>query len=207
MMSNQIVTLDNSTQLVLYQLLKGTSYSIILNAYTNMGPGPSSTDQCITYTLEDGECVCIYLCLMIICTVVPEGPPLSVSVTAHASSIGISWSPPDLALQNGPISSYRLLYTTNNSQQEDMRHSVTTNATTFSYLLTNLQSSTRYYISIAASTSIGYGPYARKSIVTLSTDLIPPVLSPPSDIEIGSVEGKTITFTWSRVTGALKYQV
>ena len=48
-------TTDNSTQLVLNQLLKGTSYSIMLTAYTVVGPGPSSTDQCTTYTLEDGE--------------------------------------------------------------------------------------------------------------------------------------------------------
>ena len=53
--SKTVSTADNSTQLVLSQLLKGTSYSIMLAAYTAVGPGPSSTDQCTTYTLEDGE--------------------------------------------------------------------------------------------------------------------------------------------------------
>ena len=53
--SNTTATSDNSTQLVLSQLLKGTSYSIMLIAYTVVGPGPSSSDQCTTYTLQDGE--------------------------------------------------------------------------------------------------------------------------------------------------------
>ena len=53
--SNTTATPDNSTQLVLSQLLKGISYSIMLTAYTAVGPGPSSSDQCTTYTLEDGE--------------------------------------------------------------------------------------------------------------------------------------------------------
>ena len=46
--SNATATPDNSTQLVLSQLLKGTSYSIMLTAYTVVGPGPSSSDQCTT---------------------------------------------------------------------------------------------------------------------------------------------------------------
>ena len=50
-----ILTSDNSTQLVLTQLLKGSFYSITLLAYTVAGPGPSSTDQCITHTSEDSK--------------------------------------------------------------------------------------------------------------------------------------------------------
>ena len=53
--SNTTATSDNSTQLVLSQLLKGTSYSIMLTACTAVGPGPSSSDQCTTYTLQDGQ--------------------------------------------------------------------------------------------------------------------------------------------------------
>ena len=48
---------------MLNQLLKGTSYSIMLTAYTVVGPGPFSTDQCTTYTLEDGEWVMSAFCV------------------------------------------------------------------------------------------------------------------------------------------------
>ena len=164
-------TLDNSTQLVLSQLLKGTSYSITLTANTVMGPSPASTDQCITYTLEDGELVySITVCIMNYYTnVAPDGPPLTISVIAATfSSITVSWSPPDLALQNGAITSYRLLYTADPLQHENKRLSDVTNATTLSYQLTNLQSNTSYYISISASTSIGFGPYANTSTATTS---------------------------------------
>ena len=83
-----------------------------------------------------------------------------------ATSIKVTWNPPDVALQNGRITGYKLLYTTDPSQREDLRPAVTTGATVLSYRLTNLQVNTRYFISIAASTSVGFGPYASLSIVT-----------------------------------------
>ena len=54
-LSTSTQTPDNSTELVLTQLLKATSYSINITASTVAGTGPSSTDQCSTYTLEDGR--------------------------------------------------------------------------------------------------------------------------------------------------------
>ena len=83
-------------------------------------------------------------------------------------SITVSWSPPNVALQNGRITHYKLLYTTNSSQTENLRPTVFLDAATFSYQLTNLSVNTRYYIMIAAGTSIGFGPYANTSIVTLN---------------------------------------
>ena len=50
-----VSTTDNSTQTVLTNLLKATSYSFTLTAYTVVGPGPSSTNQCVAYTQEDSE--------------------------------------------------------------------------------------------------------------------------------------------------------
>ena len=170
-----ILTSDNSTQLVLTKLLKGSFYSITLSAYTVAGPGPSSTDQCITHTSEDSKykvfccieqkhvhcCNCSYI--------VPGGPPLSVNAVAKFDvSITVSWSPPNVALQNGRIIHYKLLYTTNSSQTEILRPTIFLDAAAFSYHLTNLSVNTRYYIMIAAGTSIGFGPYANTSIVTLN---------------------------------------
>ena len=172
-----ILTSDNSTQLVLTKLLKGSFYSITLSAYTVAGPGPSSTDQCITHTLEDSKytvfcCIVqkhVHCCNCSYMYIVPDGPPLSVNAVAKFDlSITVSWSPPKLALQNGLIIHYKLLYTTNSSQTENLRPTVFLDAATFSYQLTNLSVNTRYYIMIAAGTSIGFGPYANTSIVTLN---------------------------------------
>ena len=170
-----IPTSDNSTQLVLAQLLKGSFYSITLSAYTVAGPGPSSTDQCITHTSEDSKCNVFYCIVQkhdrcCNCSyVVPDGPPLKFNAMAKSDlSITVSWSPPNVALQNGRITHYKLLYTTNSSQTENLRPTVFLDAATFSYQLTNLSVNTRYYIMIAAGTSIGFGPYANTSIVTLN---------------------------------------
>ena len=130
--------------------------------HTVVGPGPSSSDQCTTYTLEDGK----YMCAVAVhtkeyyITAAPDGPPIFVTTTAiTVSTITVTWSPPDLALQNGRITSYKLLYTNDPSQSDDLRQSVTINANALRYQLTNLLVNTRYYIKIAAATSIGLGPY------------------------------------------------
>ena len=100
---------------------------------------------------------------------VPDGPPLSVQAIANsASSIIVSWTPPDLTLQNGLITNFKLLYTTNSSEQVDLRPVVVVNGTTLSYQLTSLQTNTHYFISVAAATSIGYGPITTISAVTLN---------------------------------------
>ena len=78
----------------------------------------------------------------------------------------VSWSPPNIALQNGKIKHYKLLYTTDSSQRLDLRPVVVVNSTTLSHRLTRLQDDSRYFISIAAAT-IGFGPFATTSAVTL----------------------------------------
>ena len=101
---------------------------------------------------------------------VPSEPPLSISTTVDtAFSISVSWNPPDVAVQNGQIIHYKLLYTTDSSQQVDLRPTIVVNGTTLSHRLTNLQANTRYYISVAAATIIGFGPFATTSAVTLKS--------------------------------------
>ena len=167
-------TTDNTTQQVLASLLKATSYSFTITAYTVVGPGPSSTNQCVAYTQEDGEYilkaegVLIILLVHALFAAVPSGPPLSIQATADtAFSMSVSWSPPDMEVQNGRIIRYKLLYTTDSSQQVDLRPTIVVNGTTLSHRLTNLQANTRYYISVAAATKIGFGPFATTSAVTL----------------------------------------
>ena len=101
-------------------------------------------------------------------TAVPDGPPLSIqAISDSASSIMVSWSPPNMALQNGNITSYKLLHTADSSQRLDLRPLLVVKGTTLSHRLTSLQANTRYYISVAAATSIGFGPFATTSTVTL----------------------------------------
>ena len=77
------------------------------------------------------------------------------------------WSPPDLSLQNGQIVNYKLLHTTDLSQPLDQRPFIVVNAAALSHSLTSLQANTRYYISVAAATSVGFGPFGNTSAVTI----------------------------------------
>lgn len=86
--------------------------------------------------------------------------------TDLSGSILISWSPPAVAVRNGHIEQYQVLYTTNSSLHFNQRPAITVDAV-LSYKLT-LQPSTRYYISVTAGTSAGFGPYANTSVITPS---------------------------------------
>ena len=48
-------TTNNSTTISIDQLFEATSYSFAITAFTIVGPSPASSDQCVTYTNEDGE--------------------------------------------------------------------------------------------------------------------------------------------------------
>ena len=50
-----IHTANNSTTILINQLSEATSYSFIITAFTIVGPGPTSSNECVVYTNEDGE--------------------------------------------------------------------------------------------------------------------------------------------------------
>ena len=151
----------------------------------------------------------------------PDGPPASVATTTiTVSTITVTWSPPNPAQQNGRITSYRLLYTTDPSQSDELRQSVTVNTTnTLSYQLPNLLVNTRYYIKIAAATSAGLGPYTnainaatlnRRKLILFHHFCIHPIsLSappPPTGVQ-ASAQDRTIIITWGSVSSASSYKV
>ena len=58
--SSTMTTPTNSTEFMIPQLWKATSYSFSIIAYTIIGGSPVSTDHCTTFTLEDGKVVLCY---------------------------------------------------------------------------------------------------------------------------------------------------
>ena len=164
-------TMDNSTELIVSNLFKATSYSFSLTAYNDIGSSPNSTEPCVVYTMEDGEFSLFFfthdLQVLPSLFIVPDGPPLSLNASSNSiTSITISWEPPAKALQNGIITLYIVRSTTNSSQPMLERPFVLNDGThaTLSGLLVNKT----YYISVSARTAIGFGPYANTSAKTLS---------------------------------------
>ena len=80
------------------------------------------------------------------------------------STITVSWSPPNLALQNGVITHYRVSYTPDPSQSISQwpYHIVTSTSTSF----TGLQPLVNYTIAVSAGTSVGLGPFQQIVVTT-----------------------------------------
>ena len=106
----------------------------------------------------------------------PEGPPLSVTSDSSMTvchdqsiitSINVWWNPPDVALQSGVINRYTVLYTTDDSLPWGQRSSLNVSAADCSQPqstnIPKLRAQSRYYISVSAGTSAGFGPYANIS--------------------------------------------
>ena len=62
----------NDTEITIGGLLKATSYSFTLTAYTVVGPSPPANDICYQYTLQDSK-----------------SPPLSLSLSLPLSSLSL----------------------------------------------------------------------------------------------------------------------
>ena len=85
---------------------------------------------------------------------------MNISVTAITSTtIIVSWSPPNIEVQNGFIRNYSIIITdTNNEIFLYVSEVLTTTE------IGNLKPFTKYYVHVAAST-IGVGPFAEPVLV------------------------------------------
>ena len=95
-------------------------------------------------------------------TVPTSYPQNFVAVASSSRSATITWDPPPMAQQNGII----ILYTINVTVADSGEMFQLTSATT-SLTVSTLQPFTTYFCIIAASTSVGMGPFS--TVVTLQT--------------------------------------
>ena len=87
---------------------------------------------------------------------VPSGPPMNVTVNSRSSnSLGISWKAPDENLRNGKLTGYQVCY--NSSVIEENRECFHIESSLLIYNIPKLQPSTKYFVTVAARTKIGYG--------------------------------------------------
>ena len=88
---------------------------------------------------------------------VPSGPPLSITVTSSQPNVFIlSWTPPDISLQNGIIISYTYYCTELGDSNKVGRRTVT--STTAVITNTMIKAYTDYICFVSAANSIGSGP-------------------------------------------------
>ncbi|XP_056135262.1 immunoglobulin superfamily DCC subclass member 4 [Lampris incognitus] len=89
----------------------------------------------------------------------PSTPPEELQLSAlDSSSVLVSWRPP--LEPNGIIISYRILYSGNLSQPDQLWASLSQDGTITSTEIQGLASGTRYFFKMGASTEVGQGPYS-----------------------------------------------
>ena len=87
---------------------------------------------------------------------VPGGPPLNVTIHSRSKdSLGISWKPPEKNLWNGKLIEYQVCYISFIFHGNWNCSNI--NSSFLSYNISNLQPSTKYLVTVAASTKIGFG--------------------------------------------------
>ncbi|XP_012280177.1 Down syndrome cell adhesion molecule-like protein Dscam2 [Orussus abietinus] len=124
----------------LTNLKKYTPYSIVVQAYNALGPGPM-TAEVVATTMED----------------VPTSPPQDVQCTALSSQIlQVSWSPPPDSSLNGVLRGYKVVWESTDQLTETTK-SEAKNTTALTVTINGLEKYTNYSVQILAFTTAGDG--------------------------------------------------
>ena len=87
----------------------------------------------------------------------PSGPPLDVAVTSRGTRwLRLSWKPPEQSLRNGKILHYQVCRSTSRADTSPRCINSVILLRGY-YRLRYLQPSTKYFVTVAAGTSAGYG--------------------------------------------------
>ncbi|XP_043473238.1 Down syndrome cell adhesion molecule-like protein Dscam2 isoform X4 [Leptopilina heterotoma] len=154
-----------------------TRYTLVVQAYNQVGSGPLS-EPLTSQTLED----------------VPSTPPEDVRCAALTSqSLQVSWQPPPNSHSNGIIQGYKLYYEpilTDMWRGVDEMEVRKTNALTT--VLTGLRKYTNYSIQVLAFTRVGDGVLTRVAFCHTEED----VPGSPADIKVVVSSPQALFISW-----------
>ena len=157
----------NTPSFLLTDLLPYREYTVLMTGTNSAGTSPSTSINFVT--LE-------YF---------PSGPPTSILATPYSTYVVLLFQPPEASQQNGIILEFWIrfgdsTYTTNTTQ----------------YTVWNLEELTQFQFSIAASTSVGIGPYSEVfSVTTLSA---PPSVA-PQNVTGTALSYHSILVSWDHI--------
>ncbi|KAJ8673983.1 hypothetical protein QAD02_005245 [Eretmocerus hayati] len=168
---------EGGAELRLSGLRPYTRYTLIVQAYNQVGSGPLS-EMLTTQTLED----------------VPNMPPEDVRCAALTSeSLQVSWQPPPSSHSNGIIQGYKLNYEPMLGDSwpsvDEMEVRKTSALTT---VLTGLRKYTNYSIQVVAFTRVGDGVPTRLSYCHTEED----VPGGPADIKVVVSSPQALFISW-----------
>ncbi|XP_064213100.1 cell adhesion molecule Dscam2 isoform X2 [Tribolium castaneum] len=168
---------EDGGELLLGGLEKYARYSIVVQAFNEVGTGPLS-DSVSTQTMED----------------VPDMPPEDVRCAALTSqSLQVSWQPPPTEHCNGLLQGYKLTYEPvlddNWRGNDEMETRKTTALTT---VITGLKKFTNYSLQVLAFTKVGDGVLAPPTYCQTEED----VPGSPADIKVAVSSAQSLKLSW-----------
>ncbi|XP_026827392.1 Down syndrome cell adhesion molecule-like protein Dscam2 isoform X8 [Ooceraea biroi] len=154
-----------------------TRYTLVVQAYNQIGPGPLS-EPLLTQTLED----------------VPSMPPSDVRCAALSSqSLQVSWQPPPNTHSNGIIQGYKLNYEPILADAWRGVDEIEVRKTsTLTMVLTGLRRYTNYSIQVLAHTRIGDGVPSAMIYCQTEED----VPGSPADIKVVVSSPQALFISW-----------
>ncbi|CAH1181312.1 unnamed protein product [Phyllotreta striolata] len=168
---------EDGGEVLLSGLSKFTRYTIVVQAFNEVGTGPLS-EPVTAQTMED----------------VPSMPPEDVRCAALTSqSLQVSWQPPPTEHCNGLLQGYKLTYEPvlddNWKGNDEMETRKTTALTT---VITGLRKFTNYSLQVLAFTKVGDGVFTAPSYCQTEED----VPSPPADIKVVVSSSQSLKISW-----------
>ncbi|KAG5331914.1 DSCL protein, partial [Acromyrmex charruanus] len=159
----------------LTNLKKFTRYSVVVQAFNALGPGPM-TQEVVASTLED----------------VPSSPPQDVRCTALSStSLQVSWeSPPDSSL-NGILKGYKVMWENMDALTESVKPEMKI-TTALTVGLHGLEKYTNYSIQVLAYTRTGDG-IASSPLYCVTEEDLPQV---PAGVKAVVSSATSIIVSW-----------
>ncbi|KAK2721963.1 hypothetical protein QYM36_002505, partial [Artemia franciscana] len=161
---------DSTTLTTIPDLTPHTIYTIRVQAFTNIGPGPFSAP--VQVKTQQG---------------VPSQPLSLRAIDVTATSVSLEWTKPIHTGDN--IISYELYWNDTSINEKGHR----TLAVIESYKLDKLQPNTLYHIWLAAKSRRGEGAYT--SPIAIKTDQYMPE-APPENVRAEAVDSQKIRVTW-----------
>ncbi|XP_011345914.1 Down syndrome cell adhesion molecule-like protein Dscam2 isoform X3 [Ooceraea biroi] len=159
----------------LTNLKKFTRYSVVVQAFNALGPGPMS-QEVVASTLED----------------VPSSPPQDIRCTALSStSLQVSWdSPPDSSL-NGNLKNYKVMWENMDALAESTKPEMKI-TTALTVVIHGLDKYTNYSVQVLASTRAGDG-VASSPLYCVTEEDLPEV---PAGVKAVASSATSIIVSW-----------
>ncbi|XP_055627632.1 cell adhesion molecule Dscam2 isoform X6 [Toxorhynchites rutilus septentrionalis] len=167
---------DGTGELLLGNLAKYTRYTIVAQAFNQVGPGPLS-EPVTAQTMED----------------VPSKPPEDIRCAALTStSIQVSWQPPQAHHTNGLLQGYKVFYESASEESISNGDMETRKTTALTILLSSLRKFSNYSVQVLAYTRMGDGVISPPAFCQTEED----APEAPADIKIAISSQSSLYVSW-----------